>query len=101
MRHMKTTAEKARHISMLRYRMAQVADLQRQRGELDALKPGAEQQLDLAAQFAKLDSALRVARHAMAQILEGLPPSERTHFIKVHRPRRPTERLDKPESASA
>jgi hypothetical protein len=82
---MTTTAEKARHIGMLRYRMAQVADLQRQRRELDALK-GAGQPLDLALQFAKLDSALRFARLALAQILDSLPAPDRARFIRVHGP---------------
>lgn len=81
---MKTTAEKARQIARLRYRMAQVADLQRQRKELEALRVAAAQPRDLATQSARLDSALRVARLALAQSLQSLPASERTHFIKVH-----------------
>ena len=81
---MRTTPEKVRHIATLRHLMAQVADLQRQRGELDALRGGSEQTLEAAAQFAKVDSALRVARLSLAQILMSLPASERTRFIKVH-----------------
>lgn len=95
---MTTTAEKARHIGMLRYRMAQVADLQRQRRELDGLK-GAGQPLDLALQFAKLDSALRFARLALAQILDSLPAPERAHFIKVHAAK-PSERPVTPRGYS-
>jgi len=95
---MTTTAEKARHVGMLRYRMAQVADLQRQRRELAALK-SAEQPVDLALQFAKLDSALRFARSALAQILESLPASERAHFIKVHGPK-PSQRALTPQGYS-
>jgi hypothetical protein len=75
-----------------------VADLQRQRRELDALQ-GAEQPLDLALQFAKLDSLLRFARLALAQILDSLPASERAHFIKVHAPK-PADRPVTPRSYS-
>jgi hypothetical protein len=88
---MRTIAETARHIAMVRYRMAQVADLQRERQELNRLNAGAEKQLDLAIQFAKLDSALRVARLALADILRSLPASERARFIKVHGPAKPSE----------
>ena len=52
---------------------------------------GPEQPLDLALQFAKLDSALRFARLALAQILDSLPVSERALFIKVNAPK-PAER---------
>jgi hypothetical protein len=88
---MRTIAETARHIAMVRYRMAQVADLQRQREELNTLNEGAAKELDLAIQFAKLDSALRVARLALAAILRSLPASERARFIKVHGPAKPPE----------
>ncbi len=81
---MTTTADKERQIARLRYRMAQVADLQRQRRELEALSAAATQPLNLATQSARLDSALRIARLALAQSLQSLPASERTHFIKVH-----------------
>jgi hypothetical protein len=84
--------------ALAHYRMAQVADLQRQRTELAALK-GAEQPVDLALQFAKLDSALRFARLALAQILDSLSTSERTRFIRVHGPK-PSERLLTPRSYS-
>ena len=86
-----TLTETARQIATLRHRMAQVAGLQRQRVELNALVGGAGQPLDLAIQFAKLDSALRIARLALAQILHSLPASERTRFIRVHAPSRPAE----------
>ncbi len=92
---MTTTADKARQIARLRYRMAQVADLQRQRRELEALSLAAEQPLDLAAQSARLDSALRIARLALAQSLQSLPASERRHFIKVHGAPAPSSSSDR------
>ena len=86
-----TITEKARQTATLRYWMAQVADLQRQRVEFNALVGGAERPLDLAIPFAKLDSGLRVARLALAQMLQSLPASERARFIRVHAPSRPAE----------
>lgn len=79
-----TPADKARQIATLRYRLAQVAGLQRQHSHLKALPLGVRQSLDIAIQFAKVDSALRVARQVLVQSLYSLPASERSHFIKMH-----------------
>jgi hypothetical protein len=78
------TRDMGRQISMLRYRMAQVSDLQRQRKELNALKGSAEEPLDLAMQIARVESALRIARLVMAQLLHSLPESERRELIQTH-----------------
>jgi len=79
-----TPVEKARQIATLRHRMAQVATLQRQHAQLKALPIAARQSLDIAIQFARLDSALRIARQALARSLYSLPASERSRFIKMH-----------------
>ncbi len=80
--------EKARRLGALRYRLARVADLQRQREELDSLARD-QRSLGVAAEIAKLDSALRVARLALAEHLQRLPVSERFQFIKLNAHDRP------------
>lgn len=79
-----TEIDETREIRAIRYRMAQVADLQHQREHLNALKGAAREPLDLAMQMAKVDSALRVARLALAQRLQSLPDSERLQLIRAH-----------------
>jgi hypothetical protein len=76
--------EKGRRVAALRYRMARVADLQRQREELDLLSRDGRERLAVAPEIAKLDSALRVARLALADQLHRLSLSERLQFIKLH-----------------
>lgn len=78
------TNETAQQLQILRYRLAQVADLQRQRQELTALATRATYSVEWALQMARLDSALRIARHMLAQLLKSLPRAECLRFIKAH-----------------
>lgn len=78
-----------RHVSQqmdaLRARMAQVADLQRERRQLidaaDRRRP-----VDWALRLAQIDAALRLARNTLVSGLRELPEPQRTQFIRAHGP---------------
>lgn len=76
------TGEKNVQIGALRYRMAQVNDLQNQREELRVIAgsaaPGNER---VAVHIQKVDSALALAKTALHRILDSFPEDERARVV--------------------
>jgi hypothetical protein len=77
------TLETNHQIGALRYRIAQLNDLQHQREELFAIAgAGLPRNEILVSQIAKIDSALMGARTALHQILGSFPVEDRARVLR-------------------